>query len=212
MRWTLRNPDLVAAALAAHLGLTLAAVLLALLVAAPLGLWAARDPRAGAVLLPLAGVAYALPTLAVFALLLPFLGLGFATALAGLVAAAAPLLLRAVADGLRSVPATPLDAAVGLGMTPLQRLLRVELPLAAPVLVSGLRLAVVTVVSAATVAAYVGGGGLGVLILTGLDQGHAEKVLVGSGLAALLALAADRLLRRAEQRLAGGSAAGCAPS
>jgi osmoprotectant transport system permease protein len=86
-----------------------------------------------------------------------------------------------------------------MGLTARQKLWQVELPLALPSVLAGLRVAVATLVSAATVAAYIGGGGLGVLILTGLDQGHTEKILVGATLVCALALAADVALRRMQR-------------
>lgn len=202
MRWTARNWPAVLDATLQHLALVGAAMALALLVALPLGLVVARRPRLQATVLGTASVLYSLPTLAVFALLVPLLGLGFVPALLALASYAAPILLRALAAGFAALPPAVLDAATGMGLTPRQRLLRVELPLAMPALLGGLRVASVTLVSAATVAAYISAGGLGTLILTGLDQGHTEKILVGSLLVALMALALDALLGAAQRRAA----------
>jgi osmoprotectant transport system permease protein len=201
MRWTGRNLDAIGAALLTHAELVAAALLLALLVALPLGLLVARRPGLRAGLLGTASVLYALPTLALFALLVPVLGLGFAPALLALVTYAVPVLLRALVTGLAGVPPAVLDAAAGMGLTRRQRLFRVELPLALPALLGGLRVASVTLVSAATVAAYISAGGLGTLILTGLDQGHTEKILVGAGLVTLMALLIDWGLGAMQRRL-----------
>ncbi|MBK1659358.1 ABC transporter permease [Paracraurococcus ruber] len=201
MRWTFRNLDLIWAAVLGHLGLVAAALALSLLVALPLGLWVARRPGARAAVLGTASVLYSLPTLALFALLLPVLGLGFRPALVALVTYAVPILLRALVAGLASLPPAVLDAADGMGLTRWQRLWRVEIPLALPALLGGLRVASVTLVSAATVAAYISAGGLGTLILTGLDQGHTEKILVGAGLVAVMALALDATLGAVQRRL-----------
>ena len=114
---------------------------------------------------------------------------------------ALPIQLRALVAGLASVPPAVLDAATGMGLTSRQRLWRVEIPLAMPALLGGMRVAGVTLVSAATVGALIGAGGLGTLILTGLDQGHTEKILVGAGLVALLALALDQALALLQRRL-----------
>lgn len=195
MRWTWRNPDLLLLALGQHALLVGGALLLAALVALPLGIWTARRPWARGAVLGGAAVLYSVPTLAAFALLVPLVGLGIVPALLALASYAVPVLLRALVTGLQGVPAAVLEAADGMGLTPRQRLWRVELPLAVPSLRAGLRLALVTLISAATVAAYIGGGGLGVLILTGLDQGHTEKILVGAALVCALALAAEILLR-----------------
>ena len=201
MRWTGRNLDTIGTALLTHVGLVAASLLLALLVALPLGLVVARRPRLRAAVLGTASVLYSLPTLAVFALLVPVLGLGFAPALLALVSYAVPILLRALVAGLAAVPPAVLDAAAGMGLTPGQRLFKAELPLALPALLGGLRVASVTVVSAATVAAYISAGGLGTLILSGLDQGHTEKILVGAGLVTLMALLIDQALGAVQRRL-----------
>ncbi len=206
MRWTWRNPDLVLHALLTHVGLVGAALGIALAVALPLGVLAARHARLRGALLGVASVLYSIPTLALFALLLPVLGLGFRPALVALVSYAVPVLLRAVVGGLEGVPPAVLDAAAGMGLTRRQQLFQVELPLALPALLGGLRIAGVTLVSAATVGAYINAGGLGTLILTGLDQGHIEKVLVGAGLTAALALLLDQALRVAQRRLPGAAA------
>lgn len=207
MRWTARNLDTVLAATAVHVELVLAAVAIALLVALPLGLAVARTARLRAAVLGGASLLYSLPTLALFALLVPLLGLGFLPALVALVTYALPILLRALVAGLATVPPAVLDAATGMGLTPRQRLWRVELPLALPALLGGLRIAGVTLVSAATVGALIGAGGLGSLILTGLDQGHTEKILVGAGLVALLALLLDQALALVQRRLPAARAA-----
>lgn len=207
MRWTARNLDTVLAATAMHVELVLAAIAIALLVALPLGLAVARTVRLRAAVLGGASLLYSLPTLALFALLVPLLGLGFLPALVALVTYALPILLRALVAGLATVPPAVLDAAAGMGLTPRQRLWRVELPLALPALLGGLRIAGVTLVSAATVGALIGAGGLGSLILTGLDQGHTEKILVGAGLVALLALLLDQALALVQRRLPAARAA-----
>lgn len=201
MRWTSRNLDSIGTALLTHAELVAASLALALVIALPLGLAVARRPGLRAGLLGTASVLYSLPTLALFALLVPVLGLGFAPALLALVTYAVPVLLRALVTGLAAVPPAVLDAAEGMGLTPRQRLFRVELPLALPALLGGLRVASVTLVSAATVAAYISAGGLGTLILTGLDQGHTEKILVGAGLVTLMALLIDWGLGAVQRRL-----------
>ena len=201
MRWTGRNLDTIGAATLSHLELVAASLALALLVALPLGLLVARRPRLRAAVLGSASVLYSLPTLALFALLVPVLGLGFAPALLALVTYAVPILLRALVSGLAAAPPAVLDAADGMGLTPRQRLWRVEVPLALPALLGGMRVASATVVSAATVAAYISAGGLGSLILSGLDQGHTEKILVGAGLVTAMALLLDAGIGAVQRRL-----------
>ncbi|MEN0075070.1 MAG: ABC transporter permease [Paracraurococcus sp.] len=201
MRWTLRNLDTIGWAVLVHLELVLAALGIALLVALPAGLLVARHRRLRALVLGAASLLYSLPTLALFALLVPVLGLGLPPALLALVTYAVPVLLRSLVAGLAAAPPGVLEAATGMGLTSAQRLWRVELPLAVPALLGGLRVATVTLVSAATVAAYISAGGLGTLILTGLDQGHTEKILVGAGLVTLMALLLDAGLGAVQRRL-----------
>jgi osmoprotectant transport system permease protein len=207
MRWTLRNGDTILAAFGTHVLLVGAAVALAVLLLLPLGLLVLRVARLRAAVLGGASVLYSIPTLALFALLVPVVGLGFVPALLALVSYALPILLRALVAGMAAVPGAAKEAARGMGLTPRQVLWQVELPLALPALLGGLRIAAVTLVSAATVGAYINAGGLGVLILTGLDQGHTEKILVGAGLVALLALAIDLSLGAVQRRLPGAAAA-----
>ena len=106
--------------------------------------------------------------------------------------------------GLRGVPADVLDAADGMGYSAWQRLVRIELPLALPLIVSGIRIALVTVIGIATVAAFIDGGGLGTIILMGIDQSYTEKILVGGILTALMATFFDVLLSQAEKLLVRG--------
>lgn len=201
MRWTPRNLETLAQAALDHAILVGAATLLALLLAVPIGLLVARRARLRTAVLGTASVLYSIPTLALFALLVPLLGLGFGPALVALAGYALPILLRALVAGLAGVPAAARDAADGMGLSAWQRLRQVELPLALPAMLGGLRIATVTLVSAATVAAYINAGGLGTLILAGLDQGHTEKILVGAGAVALLALLLDAGLAAVQRRL-----------
>jgi osmoprotectant transport system permease protein len=158
-----------------------------------------------AVELPIAlsGFLYTVPTLAFLALLIPVVGLGRANAIICMVAFSLMILIRNIATGIREVPPDVVDAARGMGMTSTEILTRVELPLASPVIVAGLRIAAVTVISVAVVAAYVNAGGLGTLIFNGISSDHAPKIWAGALTACLLAVVTDislagleRVLRR----------------
>ncbi len=202
MTWLLTHPGELAYRTGQHLELTLAALAIALALALPLGVLAARNRRLGRPLLALLGVIYTLPSLAVFALLIPLFGLGFWTALVALVAYAQMILVRNVAVGLEGVPAPMREAARGLGMSPLQSLWRVELPQALPVIVGGIRIATVSLIAIANLAAWIDAGGLGVLLFAGLRSDDTGKIVAGSLASALLAIVADRSLRALERRLA----------
>ncbi|MBI2457270.1 MAG: ABC transporter permease, partial [candidate division NC10 bacterium] len=140
-------------------------------------------------------------SLALFALLIPLVGLGRVPAIIGLVAYSLLILIRNIATGLREVPADVVEAALGMGMSPWQLLLTIELPLAMPVIIAGLRIATVTVIGIATIAAYINAGGLGTLIFTGIAQDFPAKIVVGAGLASAMAVGADAGLSRLERRL-----------
>jgi osmoprotectant transport system permease protein len=149
---------------------------------------------------------YTIPSLALFAMLIPLLGLGTVPAITGLVAYSLLILIRNVATGLREVPAEIVDAATGMGLSTNQRLFRIELPLAMPVIIAGLRIAVVTQIGVATIAAYINAGGLGSLIFAGINQRHPEKIFVGAVLASLLAVTVDLSLSFIERRMRGNRA------
>jgi len=201
MTWFLRNWDQVAVALYQHVAIASTALVIAFAIALPVGVWAARNARVYAVALAAAGFLYTIPTLAFLALLIPLAGLGRTNAIIAMVAFALLVLIRNVATGLREVPADVVDAARGMGMSARQRLTRIELPLALPVIVAGLRIAAVTVISVSVVAAYVNAGGLGTLIFSGIATDHAPKIWAGALTACALAIAVDTAFACAEKRL-----------
>jgi osmoprotectant transport system permease protein len=199
--WLIRNWDQVAVALGQHITIALTALAISFAIALPIGIWAARNPRVYAIAIGVAGFLYTIPTLAFLALLIPIAGLGRTNAIIAMVAFALLALIRNVATGLREVPADVVDAARGMGMSARQLLLRVELPLALPVIVAGLRIAAVTIISVTVVAAYVNAGGLGTLIFNGIASDHAPKIWAGALTACALAVAVDGGFAYAERRL-----------
>ena len=202
MTWFLRNWDQVALALGQHVTIALTALAIAFAIALPVGIVAARTPRVHAIAITVAGFLYTIPTLAFLALLIPLVGLGRTNAIIAMVAFSLVVLIRNIATGIRGVAPDVVDAARGMGRSARQLLLRVELPLAAPVIVAGLRVAAVTVISVTVVAAYVNAGGLGTLIFNGIAGDHAPKIWSGALTACALAIAVDGLLALFERRLA----------
>lgn len=182
-----------------HVGLVAAGLGIALVPALPLGVIAARRPKAGTGIFAAAGVLYVIPSLALLALAVQYFGLGAFPVVLVLAAYAQFILIRNIAVALRGVPQAQLDAASGLGFTARQRFWRVELPLAMPVLLSGVRLAAVALIAIATLGGYVGAGGLGNEIFLGLQRRYVEQTLAGSIPAALLAIIADWALRQFER-------------
>ena len=201
MTWLARNWDQVAVALAQHIGISLTALVIAFAVALPLGVWSARSPRVQAVALTATGFLYTIPTLAFLALLIPLVGLGPANAIIAMVAFSLLVLVRNIATGIRQVPEEVVDAARGMGLAPAQILWRVELPLALPVIVAGLRIAAVTIISVTVVAAYVNAGGLGTLIFNGIATDHPPKIWSGALAACALAVLVDTGLAALERGL-----------
>jgi len=195
---------------AAHARLVVLALVVAVPPAVALGVAAARRPRLAAVAVGTAGVIFTVPSLALYALLVAPLGLGTAPAVAALALYSLLPVLRNTVVGLGEVPADAVEAARGMGMTETQALWRVRLPLALPVVVGGIRVAAVTAVGVATVAALVAAGGLGDSIFAGLRTDDPTEVLAATLLIAALALAVDgglalveRLLRRGPRQSGG---------
>jgi osmoprotectant transport system permease protein len=176
-----------------HLYLALAAVALGFLVALPLGLLAVRLPRAYPPILAITTVLYALPSLAVFAFLVGVTGLTDNTVILPLAAYALAILVRSVVGGLRNVPEQTRTAAVAMGYRPVRRLLSVELPIAVPVIIGGLRVATVASISLVTVGSLIGIGGLGQLFITGENSDFLTEVAAGVVIVAFWALLCDGL-------------------
>lgn len=200
MNYLLSHAGHVALLAAGHVELVAVALAAALIPALPAGIVAARRARAGAWLLGLLGAVYTVPSLALLAVFVQLFGLGFLPVVVALVIYAQFLLARSIAAAIDGVDRAQVDAARGLGMSPLQILLRVEFPQALPVMIGGVRVATVAMISIATLGGYVGGVGLGVLIFNGLTLHQPEMIVAGSLSACALAVAADALLRAAERR------------
>lgn len=176
-----------------HVGYTLIAVGIALVIALPLGALIGHTRKGSWLVIGMANASRALPTLGLLTLMVLLLGLGFAPAGIVLVVLAIPSILTASYAGVRGVDASVVDAARGIGMPEWRILLTVELPIAAPVIVGGLRSAVLQVIATATVAAYIALGGLGRFLLDGLALRDYGQMAGGAILVAALALIADGL-------------------
>ncbi|HEX3469136.1 MAG TPA: ABC transporter permease [Candidatus Elarobacter sp.] len=199
MTYLVAHAARVAALLGQHVVLVGVSLAIALAIALPLGVLATRNARAGGAILAVTGTIYTIPSLALLALLVAVFGLGSATAIVALVAYAQMILVRGVVAGLRGVDAALVDAARGLGLTARQTLLRVEFPAALPVILGGVRIATVSLIALATVAAWINAGGLGVLLFEGISTDNPDKIVAGALAAAALAIAADLALRGAER-------------
>ncbi len=187
-----------------HLWLTIAAMLLAAAVAIPLGIWLTRAPHWARPVLTIANILQTIPSLAMFGFLLPLPWLGERAARIAIIALTGYALLpilRNTYTGISGIDPSITEVARALGLTSMQRLIKVELPLAASFILAGLRTATVTCIGIATIAAAVGAGGLGELIFRGVASVDNRLVLAGAVPAALLALAADGALGLLERRV-----------
>jgi osmoprotectant transport system permease protein len=201
-QWVTENLNLIGRQLLQHIYLTVLAVGIGLAISIPLAVLIHRHRRAYGPVTSVAGVLYTIPSLALFALLLPFTGLGTDTAEIGLVSYTLLILIRNTVVGLDSVPGDVKEAAVGMGYSERELLMRVEFPLALPVIVAGVRIATVTTIGLVTVTALIGKGGLGFLMLAGFRNLYPEvAVLVGLVLSVALAVTADALLLAAQRVL-----------
>ncbi len=192
-----------------HLELTIIPIVLGFIISLILAVWVTRQPRVYAPLTATTGLLYTIPSIAAFAFLRPIFGLSLITAIIPLTTYTLLILVRNNVAGLQSVPADVLEAAEGMGYTRAQRLRRVELPLAVPLMITGIRLAVVTTIGLATVASILGDsfGGLGQFITEGLQTFFPTKMILGGAMSVILAFVSDFLLIRVEHRLTPWAAA-----
>lgn len=195
-----------------HVWITGASVLIGLVVAVPLALLARRGRRWSASVLTFTTLLYTVPSLAMFSLLLPVFGLSAALVVTGLVLYSLTILVRNALAGLEAVPEEVREAARGMGYGPGRLLWQVELPLALPALLAGVRIATVSAIALTTVGSIVGKGGLGNLIAPAVNSSFKAQVLTASVLCVLLALAADLLLLGLQRLLTPWTRAGGRPS
>lgn len=201
MGYMLSHADQVLVLTMEHLQVTVVAVILAVSVGMPLGILVTRWRWLYPLVLGTAGVLYTIPSLALFAFLIPFLGLGVKPTILALILYSQLSIVRNTAVGIDSVDRAIVEAARGMGMTNRQILRMVQLPLALPVVMAGVRTITVMDIGIATIAAYIGAGGLGVLIFRGIASLHPEQIIAGAVPVALLAVLADHLLSRLERAL-----------
>lgn len=183
-----------------HLEISIIALLLAILIAVPLGLLLTRFRRVAEPIIGITAILQTIPSLAVLAFLIPFLGIGQKPAVVALIAYALLPILRNTYTGIKEVDPALKEAATGMGMNSFRRLTKIELPIAMPVIMAGIRTSMVLIVGTTTIAALIGAGGLGELILLGIDRGgDINLILLGAIPAALLAIVLDLVLRLFER-------------
>lgn len=184
-----------------HLLISLAGIFLGAITAIPLGIWVARHPRLGSPLIDFASMLYTIPSLALLGFLIPFLGLGKTPAVTALFLYSLLPLLRNTFIGITEVDQTVIDSATGMGATRSQILWHIELPLALPFIMAGLRTVTVLTVGIATLGSLVGAGGLGVLVFRGIHMMDNQVLLAGTLPITAIALTLDHVLGCIEARL-----------
>ena len=192
--WIGSHVDEIALRIGEHLELTVIAVVVGLVVAFALSFIGLRIPRLYPPITWVSGILYTIPSLALFSMLVPYTGLSLLTAEIGLVSYTLLILIRNIVGGIRSVPAEVRDAARGMGYTPRQILLRIELPLALGVIFAGIRVATITTIGLVTVTALIGEGGLGYFILLGIQLFFSTPLVIGALGSVALAVVADAAL------------------
>ena len=203
-QYIVNQRGLIGSLLFQHLQITIIALLVALLIAVPLGVALVRYRWLATPVLGLLGILYTIPSLALLIFFIPIFGLGANNAIATLIIYAQVILVRNTVVGLGAVSPAMLEAATGMGMSAWTRWWRVELPLALPIILAGVRVATVMIIGIATIAARIGAGGLGTLLFSGLQLIRNDMIWAGALIIGLLALAANGSLLALEKLLVKG--------
>jgi osmoprotectant transport system permease protein len=200
--WVVDNLDLLSRRIGEHLLVTVIAVVAGFVISFGLAMLVRRYPPVYGPILAVSGTLYAIPSIALFVLFIPITGLSLLTAEIALVSYTLVILVRNIVTGLRGVPAEVIEAAAGMGYTDTQRLWRVELPIALPIIVAGLRIATVTTIGLVTIATLIGMGGLGYLIVNiGVQRRFPTATITGVIVVVLLSTAIDLTLHALQRRL-----------
>ena len=206
--WVLEHLDVLAQRIGEHVFVTVIAVVVGFVISFGLALAVRRYPRIYAPILAVSGILYAIPSIALFVLLIPITGLSLLTAEIALVSYTLVLLVRNIVTGLRAVPPEVIEAARGMGYTDGQSLWRVELPIALPIIVAGVRIATVTTIGLVTIATLIGMGGLGYLIVNiGVERRFPTATITGVVLVVILSTLVDVGLQLLQRRLTPWAAA-----
>lgn len=184
-----------------HMKITGVAVFLAILVGVPLGIYITKNKKVTNVILSTANIFQTLPSLALFGLIIPIMGIGFKPAIFVLFLYALLPIIKNTYIGINSIEPSIIEAGRGMGMTKTQILTMVEIPLALPIIMGGIRISTVINIGTATIAALIGAGGLGDLIFKGISMGNNHLILAGAIPTALLAISVDFILGIVEKKL-----------
>lgn len=206
VQFIVENLDVIAKLAVEHISIVMVAVGFAILTGVPIGIAITQNRRAADVVLYVASIIVTIPSIALFGLMIPVLstigqGIGWLPAVIAILLYSQLPIIRNTYTAITNVDPALRESARGMGMTPFQRLWRVEIPIAVPVIMAGVRTAVVMNIGVAAIAAYIGAGGLGVLISRGISQTDPRQLIAGALAVSLLAIAADYALLFLQKRL-----------
>lgn len=194
MRYMLQHPDIVLKLTWEHIEISVIAVAISLVIGVAIGIILTRIKILQGPVLALAGVLYTIPSLALFAMLIPFLGLGMKPTVFALILYSQLAIVRNTVSGIETIDPSIIEVAKGMGMTGWQRLLLIEIPLGLPVIMAGVRMVTVMAIGVATIASFIGAGGLGDLVFLGMQTVDANIILAGAVPLVILTLGADAIL------------------
>ncbi|MGI6679775.1 MAG: ABC transporter permease [Dehalobacterium sp.] len=201
MNYILQYPDRVLSLTMEHLGISIVAVVAAVMIGVPIGILLTRWKFLQTPVIKLAGVLYTIPSLALFAFMIPVFGLGMKPTIIALILYSQLAIILNTVSGIETIPPSIIEAANGMGMTGWERLFLIELPLGLPVIMAGIRMITVMAIGIATIASYIGAGGLGDLIFLGMFTVDTDKIIAGALPLCIMAILADWLLVKIQQRL-----------
>ena len=201
MNYLLQNPQRVLNLTIDHLQIILIAVIVAVIIGVPLGILLTRIKSLQGPVFGIAGILYTIPALALFAIMIPFFGLGVKPTVIALVLYSQLAIIRNTVTGIENIDKSIIEAATGMGMTQMELLMRIQLPLGLPVIMAGVRMITVMAIGVATIASYIGAGGLGDLIFLGMFTVDADIILAGAIPIIIMALVADKILVEVQRRM-----------
>ncbi len=196
-----KHSDMLMSAFLEHLQIVLVTLIISIVLAAVISYLLLKSEKVTNITVNIFSQIYSIPSLALFALLIPLLGLGNKTAIPVLVLYNQYLLIRNIMTGMQQVDKSLLEAGTGMGMSKWQLVTKVQVPLAMPSILAGIRLAIISTTGIATIAATINAGGLGKILLSGLRTMNTYKIAWGTILSVIIALAADMLLKAVEKRV-----------
>ena len=194
INYLLNHLDKYNEAVKIHIYISITAVLISIIIAVPLGIICAKSTKVSQTIMNLFNLLRVIPSLAILVLVMPILGTGFFPALFALVILAIPPILINTCLGIRNIDISVLESAKGMGMDHKKLLFKIEIPLALPLIITGVRTSTVEVIASATLASYIGAGGLGDFIFTGLGMNDFRMLILGGASVALLSVIAEMLL------------------